>query len=96
MRIEKEYHLQIDINCHAFILKFRNSDSYLYGSDQLVYFQDIRDALKYRKPIEVVVMVIDKANVEAHFPPLLNYAEDIKSEEDSSSRMHQDCSVGSL
>ena len=40
-------------------------------------------------------MVIDKAAVEAHFPPLLNYAEDVKTEEDRSSRMLQDRSYGS-
>jgi hypothetical protein len=95
VRIEKEYLLQIDSNRYAFILKFRNSDSYLFGQEQLVYFQDIRDALKYKRPIEVVVMVIDKSAVEAHFPPLLNYAEDLKIlEEERSSRLAIEKSAG--
>ncbi len=95
VRIEKEYLLQIDSNRYAFILKFRNSDSYLFGPEQLVYFQDIRDALKYKRPIEVVVMVIDKSAVEAHFPPLLNYAEDLKIlEEERSSRLAMEKSAG--
>lgn len=37
-KLEKEMHLLIDHTKHAFILKFRNCDSYLYGPDQLVYF----------------------------------------------------------
>jgi hypothetical protein len=37
-KLEKEMHLHIDSARYAYILKFRNCDSYLYGPDQLVYF----------------------------------------------------------
>lgn len=71
---------------HAFILKFRNCDSYLYGVDQLLYFQDIRDALKFKRPIEVVVTVIEKNAVDSNFPPLLNQSEDTRAEQEKLSQ----------
>jgi hypothetical protein len=54
------------------ILKFRNCDSYLYGEEQLIYFQEIRDALKYQRPIEIVVKTIDLTEIDSNFPPLFN------------------------
>ena len=81
-KFEKDLKLNFDSHKDAYILKFKNCDSYLYGPDQLVYFQDIRDALKYNRSIEVVVMFIDQTSIDSYFPPLLNYPEDVKREED--------------
>ena len=55
-------------------MKFRNCESYLYGKDQLLYFQEIRDLLKYQKPIEFVFKLLDKSTMEdSYFPPLYNF-----------------------
>lgn len=81
-KFEKDLRFNIDTSKFAYILKFRNCDSYLYGPDQLVYFQDIRDALKYQRAIEVVVMLIDQTTIDSYFPPLLNYHEDVRREEE--------------
>ncbi len=59
MKFQKEVGFVIDTRKKAYILKFRNCDSFLYGPEQLIYFQDIRDALKYQKHIEVVVKSVD-------------------------------------
>ena len=65
----------IDYRKKAYILKFRNCDSYLFGPEQLIYFLDIRDALKYQKNIEVVVKSVDQTEIDTYFPPLFNYQE---------------------
>lgn len=49
-----------------YILKFKNVESYIYGKEQLIYFQEIRDFLRKsksaggeKKPLELVVLPIE-------------------------------------
>ena len=80
MKFQKEIGFLIDTRKKAYILKFRNYDSFLYGPEQLIYFQDIRDALKYQKNIEIVVKAVDQTDIDTYFPPLLNFQENQKHE----------------
>ena len=72
-KIAKQMFLALNSMHKYYVLKFRNCESYLYGKEQLIYFQEIRELLKYQKPIELVVKVIDqKDQNESYFPPLAN------------------------
>jgi c-di-AMP phosphodiesterase-like protein len=80
MKFQKEIGFVFDTRKKAYILKFRNYDSYLFGPEQLIYFQDIRDALKYQKHIEIVVKYVDQTEIDTYFPPLFNFTENQKHE----------------
>jgi len=73
--LSKDLNFSINEKNEAYILKFRNCDSYLFGTEQLLYFQDLREALKAQSPIEVVIKIVKHAEIDSYFPPLFNLDE---------------------
>ncbi|CDW82376.1 phosphatidylinositol 3-and 4-kinase family protein [Stylonychia lemnae] len=62
-----------------YILKFRNVESYIFGKEQLIYFQEIREFLRKNKfsgdekqQLELVVLEMNTEFKECNFPPMYN------------------------
>eukprot|EP00347_Sterkiella_histriomuscorum_P020724 403336721 len=86
-KIDKMLDFDIKEKQNNYILKFKNIESYIYGKEQLIYFQEVRDFLRKsksaggdKKPLELVVLIIENDSQQCNFPPLYNrrFEEDFK------------------
>lgn len=65
--IEKKIlnHSNITFNStdRTLVLKFMDVDSYVYGDTQLIYFVEIRDKLRNKKPFELALISLSRDQV---------------------------------
>jgi hypothetical protein len=71
--VEKRILYQTNIGLHlqdrVLVLKFLDVDSYVYGESQLIYFVEIREHLRNKTDIELVLMSLSRDQVSTHMFP---------------------------
>jgi hypothetical protein len=57
------------------VLRFRGINSFLHGSDQLIYFEEIREYFRQNDDLALYLELIKKSDISKHHDDILNQNE---------------------